>query len=137
MSIRARGHSGGIAVSVATDGELRCVSAMRRLAMVTRNLTYQGAPLTRRTLPELMADVFDWADRNGIEYRWPNGEPYVLPDIDDTLDWSGEFKWEGLFMEKWPEEPPGVIQERIVDRLRLIDLMVRVGFPYLYRHVAR
>lgn len=118
-------------IIVARDLELLRPSYFRRLAVATANLE-----LPRRRIPDWMADVI-----YGYEGRilWPDGTAVVIPDnlIDDAFNNDGSFRWLSDFIrfaERMPRQAP---QQRVVTRLRLLDLAFRIDLPDTARHFGR
>jgi len=115
-------------IVAASDTALRRLSHFQRLAIATAAL-----PVSRRQLPNLIADTL--YNFNG-KIVWPNGTPYVLPDIDAAFGDDGSFRWVSDFI-RFAEEPPRQHpQRRVIERLRLIDLYFRIAHPERARLIA-
>ncbi|MGH1351637.1 MAG: hypothetical protein ACRBBN_12655 [Methyloligellaceae bacterium] len=118
-------------VTVASDQELSRKSHMRRLAIATKAL---GIP--RREIPNWMADViFNFSG----DILWPSGEKFIVGDEDIDLSFNdeGSFRWFSDFMRFADVEPKQKPQERIIARLRLIDLSFRIAHPERAELIAK
>lgn len=113
---------------VASDRQLRRKSHFQRLAIATAALD-----VSRRELINVIADVI--YDFKG-DIRWPEGDIYTLPDIDDAFGEDGSFRWVSDFIRFAEASPRQHPQERIIERLRLIDLYFRIKHPERARLIA-
>ncbi|WP_069095564.1 hypothetical protein [Methyloligella halotolerans] len=116
---------------MASDYELARVSHFQRLAIATRALG-----LSRREIPNWMADVI-YGYRGLI--TWPGGKAFIVgdDDIDAVFNDDGSFRWLSDFVnfaERAPRQKP---QERVIERLRLIDLAFRISDPRRAELIAR
>lgn len=116
-------------VIVASDTELHRLPHFQRLAIATGALT-----ISRRHLPNLIADTL-YSFRGTIV--WPNGTPFELPDVDDAFGEDGSFRWISDFVRFAEEGPRQHPQQRILARLRLIDLYFRIMYPERARLIAK
>lgn len=117
-------------VVVATDTELARHSHFHRLAMATSALG-----LSRREVPNWMADVIF-----GFEGQilWPDGTAFVVGDeeIDLAFNDDRSFRWLSDFLRFAAEPPKQKPQERLIARLRLIDLSFRIASPDRAKWIA-
>lgn len=118
-------------VTLARDDELLRRSHVRRLAIATRALE-----LPRREIPNWMADVIYGY---GGDIFWSGGKLFKLDnvDIDTVFNDDGSFRWISDFVrfaERWPAQTP---QQRLLPRLRLIDLAFRISNPERARLIAK
>ncbi len=92
--------------------------------------------LPRRDIPNWIADhVFGF---DGL-IVWPTGLPFVLSDaaIDDAFNDDGSFRWLSDFLRFVQSPPRQRPQERILDRLRLLDLAFRIAKPEQAHPIGR
>lgn len=118
-------------VIVASDDELSRVSHFQRLAIATRALG-----LSRREIPNWMADAI--YDYRGL-ITWPGGKAFVVgdDDIDAVFNDDGSFRWLSDFINFAEREPGQKPQQRVIERLRLIDLAFRISDPRRAELIAR
>lgn len=111
------------AVVVASDEELSRRSHFQRLATATRALG-----ISRREIPNWLADTI-YGFRGRI--TWPDGRTFEVDDedIDAAFNDDGSFRWLSGFMYFAEFDPRQRPQERILRRLRLIDLAFRISNP--------
>ena len=112
-------------IVVARDDELRRRSHVRRLAMATRALN-----LPRREIPNWLADTtFGYRGR----ITWSGGKVFEIgdEDIDAAFNHDGSFRWLSDFLNFANRTPEIAPQDRVLERLRLIDLAFRI------RHAER
>lgn len=115
-------------VYVASDAELNDEHYYRRLWLATRNIN-----ISRRDWPDELADAFRDVD---VDYRFPSGMPYFLPDIDEVFTDPG-MRWMSDFLVSDPTGRRPAIYRRSKDKLRLIDLYFRVKHPKIARHFKK
>lgn len=116
-------------VYVATDAELENEHYYNRLWLTICNL-----PVPRRKmLDELSFLQVNYPD---IEIRHPNDEPYEFPDIDEVFGDDPDMRWYSHFKEKNKLGGPKR-RSRKLERLRLIDLYIRVKYPQIFRHIKK
>jgi hypothetical protein len=107
-------------VVVATDPELLRWCNFQRTAMATK-----GLGLSRR-------DIANWITQalssDGVRFVTAVGVPFEISDtaIDDAFRNDGSFRWLSDFTGFADRPPMQTPQQRILDRLRLIDLAFRV-----------
>ena len=110
-------------VVVATDEQLRRPSHFQRLAIATKDLG-----LSRRKIPDWIADEIYSFEGKIMRY---DGRLFLVDDHDIDLAFNddGSFRWLSdfiMFANKPPQQSP---QERVLTRLRLIDLAFRIAHP--------
>lgn len=122
-----------LSIYVASDWELRRRSHVRRLAIA---LVALG--LSRRGVLDWLASViFGHIGRGGV-ILWPHGRLFDVPDtlIDDTFtDPSG--RWLSSFGRFGDDPPRQNPQRRVIERLRLLDLALRIDHAATARRVRR
>lgn len=121
-------------VRMASDDEINCLVYFRRLCIAVKN-----SGLSRRKFPEWMATViFEFMEIGGV-ILGPDGKPIApLGDtaIDDAFQ-DGTFRYLSdvlRFVEKPRKQRP---HKRLHDRIRMIDLALRIGRPAIRRHFGR
>lgn len=116
-------------VVVASDSQL-----LRRSHFVRLAISVLALAISRRELINVIADAL-YGFKGKIV--WPNGEPFVMPYIDDVFGNDGGFRWVSYFL-KFAREPPRQIpQKRLLARLRVIDLYFRIVYPRRAELVAQ
>lgn len=118
-------------VKVATDGQLMMISYVVRLAMCAVALG-----LSRRKFADELALVIYGFEGDVL---WPNGSRFEITDtlIDDVFGDDQDFRWLSDFL-KWSEHPPRQRpQEKILPRLRVIDLYFRIKHPVRAELIAK
>lgn len=115
-------------VAVASTHELRRRSHTMRLAIATKAL-----PVSRRELINVVADCI-YGFKGKIV--WPSGDPFPIPYVDDAFGNDGSFRWVSDFLRFSEEAPRQMPQQRIIARLRLIDLYFRIKYPERARLIA-
>ncbi len=118
-------------VIVASDTQLCRVSHFQRLAMGSKALD-----IPRRAFPNWLADVIFGCDGQIV---WGSGERFVILDtaIDDAFNNDGSFRWLSDFLDFAETPPRQRPQERVLCRLRLIDLAFRIAYPERARWIAQ
>lgn len=122
-------------VVVASNAQLLRKSHHYRLAMVTRDLILKY-DLSRRAYADWLADIlFDETIRT--VYR--DGRPYVITDtiIDDVFNNDGSFRWLSDFLLFADDPIRQCPQKRILERLRVIDLSIRIAYPDRAKLIAK
>lgn len=119
-----------LTVTVATNGQLQRKSHYRRLG-----IAYAALDVPRRSFPNVLADTI-YEFEGAI--TWINGMPFVLADnaVDDAFGGDGSFRWLSDFKRFVEIEPRQQPQDRIIPRLRLIDLYFRIKHPARARWIA-
>jgi hypothetical protein len=122
-------------IYVASDGELCRKSYVRRLAVATVALLKE-LELSRRNFPNWMTDAIFGFDG---EILWPHGAPFEVSDtaIDDAFNDDGSFRWISDFLRIADQPMKQAPQQRVLSRLRLIDLAFRIARPDVARHFGR
>jgi len=118
-------------VVVAGDDELARHSHFQRLAMATSALGR-----SRREVPNWMADtIFGFEG----QMLWPDGTAFIVADdaIDLAFNDDGSFRWLSDFLRFAAAPPKQRPQERLITRLRLIDLAFRIAYPDRARWIAQ
>ncbi len=114
-------------VIVASNVELTNSVYRRRLWIAARNL-----PVSRRELmDQIAATIYDFPGR----IMWPNGWKYPTPDIDDVFDADG--RWFSLYFEESEGEPKRKPRSTSIEKLRVIDLFLRIKYPDIARHFEK
>ncbi len=118
-------------ITVACNDMLSRRSHVQRLAIASRALG-----LSRREFPNTMADVIFGFEG---EVSWPNGDVFVVEDedIDAAFNDDGSFRWLSDFLAFADLAPRQRPQARILERLRLIDLMFRIAYPERAKWIAK
>lgn len=118
-------------IVVASDDELSRRSHFQRLATATRALG-----ISRREIPNWIADTI-YGFRGRI--TWPGGKPFDIDDedIDEAFNDDGSFRWLSTFMYFAEYDPRQKPQQRILKRLRLIDLAFRISNPVRAGFIAK
>ncbi len=122
-------------VVVASYAQLVRPSHHYRLALVTRDLL-EEYQLSRRAYANWLTDVvFD----ESIRVLQRDGRPYMITDtlIDDVFNNDGSFRWLSDFLEFAEEPIRQSPQKRILERLRVIDLGIRIAFPARAKLIAK
>ena len=124
-------------VTVATDDQLRSISYFQRLAIVCADLMQSRGMSRREFLDWLAETVYFFHLEDGRRIEWPDGTPFPVHDcyIDDAFEPEG--RWISYlvgFEGKLPAQKP---QQRVLKRLRAIDLAVKIAFPDLAKHLGR
>lgn len=116
-------------VIVATDSQLRSQPYFQRLAIATAAL-----PFSRRRLIDEIADAIYEFEGDIV---WPNGMKFEIPDIDDVFGNEGSFRWVSDFIHFAQVTPRQHPQDRILPRLRVIDLYFRIKYPERARLIEK
>ena len=122
-------------VVVASYVQLMRPSHHYRLAMATREL-FEDYALTRRTYANWLSEtLFD----ENIRVLHRDGRPYEITDtlIDDVFNNDGSFRWLSDFLDFADDPIKQAPQKRILERLRVIDLGMRIAFPARARLIAK
>lgn len=116
-------------IRIASDTELRRKHHQQRLAIAVRALG-----VSRRELLDLLAD-FIYGFEGTI--LWPNGGVFDVTDtlIDDAFA-DADGRWISDFLGFAEEAPRQRAQQRVVPRLRLLDLYFRIKHPERARLIA-
>ncbi|MTD94356.1 hypothetical protein GIW81_08415 [Hyphomicrobium sp. xq] len=116
-------------IVVASDRELRSIHHFQRLAIATKAL---GQP--RRGITDWLCDtVYGFKG----QILWPNGTPYQVPDIEAVFGEDGSYRWLGYFMDFAEEAPQQRAQERVLERLRVLDLGFKIAYPERSRLIGK
>lgn len=122
-------------VVVASYSQLIRPSHHHRLALVTRDLLEEYG-LSRRAYADWLADtLFD----ENIRVIYRDGRPYIITDtlIDDVFNNDGSFRWLSDFLKFTVKPIKLAPQKRLLERLRVIDLSIRIAFPARARLIAK
>ena len=119
-------------LKAATNEQLRDPQFVHRVAITLWCLQYHGRPASRRTIPELCAEV--WRDFDGAAIE-TDGSPYEIPEVDDILGAENDpdFSWLRDFMRYALEMPNQALPQKSRERIKYLDLMIRAGGPNLWR----
>ncbi|WP_143743103.1 hypothetical protein [Maricaulis sp. W15] len=119
-------------LKAATDEQTCDPHFVYRVSIMLWMLQYEGRPASRRTIPELCADV--WRDFDGTLSE-ADGSPYKLPEVDTILGAENDpdFSWLRDFMRYALEMPTQTLPKKSRERVKYLDLMIRAGGPNLWR----
>lgn len=86
-------------------------------------------------MPNWIADVIF---RYEGQITWGNGDRFVIADtaIDHAFNEDGSFRWISDFLNFAETPPRQRPQDRVLARLRLIDLAFRIAYPERERLIA-
>lgn len=118
----------GFCIVVPTDDQLASPVLVQRLGMALGELG-----LSRRKLMDWIADSFCRFDGMLI---WPNGRPFILPDVDDVFT-DMDNRWMSDLLRFASRAPRQSAQRRTWPRLRLLVLALTVSRPEVARHLFR
>lgn len=124
-------------IIVATDDELRRKACLRRIAIVTTALKTSRKMSRREFLDWLAGTIYGFLEDESRCTTWPDGTPFVVDDcyIDDLFEPSG--RWVSYLVGFDGEEPRQAPQQRVLKRLRAIDLAFKIAFPDIAKHFPR
>lgn len=119
-------------LKAATNEQLFDSQFVHRVAITLWCLQYHGRPASRRTIPELCANV--WRDFDGAATE-TDGSPYEIPEVDDIFGAENDpdFSWLRDFMRYALEMPNQALPQKSRERIKYLDLMIRAGGPNLWR----
>lgn len=117
-------------VIVATDAELLSEHYYRRLWMAARNIK-----ISRRKWLDVLADCL--RDSHDLDIRYPYGEPYEIPFVDEAMGDDHDNRWMSDFLRSDPSGSKPSARSRRLERVRLIDLYFRIAHPKIARHFGR
>lgn len=119
-------------VVLATPDQLRDPQFIQRVAITLWCLRYQDRPASRRTIPDLCADVMRDFEGSLVE---PNGDAYEVPEVDAALGAENdpEFTWLREFLKFAMEPPIQRLPQKSQDRVKYLDAVIRAGGPTLWR----
>ena len=115
-------------IVVATNKELSNEHYYRRLWIVMRNLS-EG--FSRRRWVDFCIAYFRDTDGT-VEFRWPNGMPYMPPDW-DTLFNDGDARWLSFYLEQINGVPKR--RSHLYSRLRVFDAVIRARWPNIAKRI--
>lgn len=118
----------GNRIIVPTDNQLTSPIVVQRLGMALGDLG-----LSRRRLTDWIADSFCRFDGAFI---WPNGRPFILPEVDDVFT-DADNRWMSDLLRCAARVPRQSSQRRTLPRLRLLVLALTVSRPDVARHLFR
>lgn len=118
----------GCRIIVPTDDALAAPVLVQRLG-----LALNGLGLSRRKVSDWIADSFCRFD--GAIF-WPNGRPFILPDVDDVFT-DADNRWVSDLMRFAARPPRQSAQRRTLPRLRLLVLALSVRRPDVAQHLFR
>lgn len=64
-----------------------------------------------------------------------NGDPYPIPLPDDVFDESQ--RWMGEYLKSDPTGEKPLIKSRKLERLRLLDLFLKIQYPDIAQHLGK
>jgi hypothetical protein len=116
-------------VFVCTDSDIRDRAYYNRLWLAARNLN-----IPRRKWLDELADCF--CAFSG-EIFYPSGERYEIPMIDETFGDDCDCRWLSYYLK--PDETGNrpVSRSRMYERIRLIDLYIRIRHPNIAAHFSK
>ena len=117
-------------VIVATDAELLSEHYYRRLWIAARNIK-----ISRREWLDELANCL--RDTHDIDIRYPYGEPYIIPFVDEAMGDDPDNRWMSDFLRSDPSGVKPSTRSRKLERVRLIDLYFRITHPRIARHFDR
>ena len=119
-------------LTAATDEQTRDPHFVHRVAINLWCLRYQERPASRRTIPDLCANV--WRDFEGKAITH-EGADYEVPEVDAILGTENDpdFTWVRDFMGYALEMPTQTLPSKSRERVRYLDLTIRAGGPNLWR----
>ena len=117
-------------VVVATDAELLSEHYYRRLWIAARNIK-----ISRREWLDELANCL--RDTHDLDIRYPYGEPYTIPFVDDAMGDDPDNRWMSDFLRSDPSGAKPSTRSRKLERVRLIDLYFRITHPRIARHFGR
>lgn len=119
-------------IIVPFENMLRSQAVVQRLAMVVSALD-----ISRRDMPNWMADQFLAFDGRGGRFIWPNGARFHLPDIDRFFPDDGSFTWFSDLKRMAVNPPRQLPQWRVLPRLQLLYLAIAAWRPEVAAHIIR
>ena len=119
------------AVHVAPECVLSHLVYFSRLSIATANLG-----MSRRKFADDIATTLFFFEGDML---WPDGTPLYLSDtcLDDAFGDDGSFRWLSEFIKRAHQPIQRRPQNRVIERLRLIDLYFKIKHPVLARHFCR
>jgi hypothetical protein len=67
-----------------------------------------------------------------------NGEPYEIPVPDDIFgNGNGDIRWMSEYLKADPSGERPCIKSRKLERLRMLDLYLKIKHPSVYRHLSK
>lgn len=119
-----------VTLVVATNKELANEHYYIRLWMAMKNLS-EIHGISRRRWIALAIACFRDAD-GSVEFIWPNGLPYVLPEWDILFnDLDG--RWLSLYLASCNGCPKS--HSHLYGRLRVFDAVIRLRWPNIARGI--
>jgi len=64
-----------------------------------------------------------------------DGEPYIIPLPDDVFD--EEMRWIGEYLKSDPTGENPLIKSRSFERLRLLDVFLKIQYPDIGQHLDK
>lgn len=117
-------------IIVATNKELESEHRYRRLWMAIKNLM-ELLGISRRQWVDFCIGVF--RDSYGlVEFRWPNGQPYVLPEW-EVLFKDADARWLSYYLVGCNGCPKS--HSHLYGRLRVFDAVIRLRWPKIARWI--
>jgi len=110
----------------------RSQAVVQRLAMVV-----SGLDISRREMPNWMADQFLAFDRRKGRFVRSDRKPFNLPDIDSLFPDDGSFTWFSDLKKLAVNPPRQLPQRRVLPRLQLLYLAIAAWRPEVAVHVIR
>jgi len=117
-------------IIVATNRELASEHYYIRLWMAMKNLS-EIHGISRRQWMALVIACFRDA-YGSVEFQWPNGIPYVLPEW-DVLFKDLDGRWISIYLAGCNGCPKS--RSHIYGRLRVFDAVIRLRWPKIARRI--
>ncbi|MEW8626261.1 MAG: hypothetical protein AB2551_10955 [Candidatus Thiodiazotropha sp.] len=122
-------------VYVPTDAELLDPPKYRVQWMIARNVVMAAPEMSRRKLLDDMSIIFA---RNGDKvFRYRNGMPYVLPDIDEIFANDPDMRSLSHYLESDESDYNPRRISRKPERLRIFNLYIKLKHPRFIKHLEK
>lgn len=122
-------------VVVACDEQLKRKSHYQRLG-----IAYSNLPFSRRAVPDFVNDTICDFLNSDRKIRWADGRSFVYRDeaIETAFRNELNFRWISDLIRTvtngGPKQSP---QDRVLERMRLLDLALRIKYPSLAQNIAK
>lgn len=118
-----------------TDEALKNPARYRTQWMIVRNVVMAKKGMSRRKLKDEMSLVFAHAGHAVFPFR--NGGRYLLPDIDDVFGKDPDMRSLSHYLEADDSGLHPRRMSRKPERLRVINLYLKLKYPRFIRHLER
>lgn len=121
------------------DAELRSEPLYRAQWMIAHNLAYPKASnpeiggIPRREWRDAMTITF--ARHSYLKYQYRSGTLYNLPYVDEVFGEDEDMRWLSLYLEPNYSGLSPLRMSTKIERLRLINLFLKVRYPNLRKHL--